>query len=203
MELNENGKRKVMWERNKMAVESSSWVENGTNDSVLVAEGFGPLISLAHPLMGSTKNILGPCGFVDGECSKSSQANCGLNTLVGLDPPKQTAQAHFEAGKSSISGIKGLKPSIQNDIFTPSSGRTELTATKEFASSMVSANKAEELAMSTKVQHSPTPFTQPPSVPTGASEVAQASHVPLSAISAPSELRLVPVVSSATIPKLG
>uniref|UniRef100_A0A7N2L8J2 Uncharacterized protein n=1 Tax=Quercus lobata TaxID=97700 RepID=A0A7N2L8J2_QUELO len=69
VELNENGKRKVMWEHNKVADKSASWVAKGNKDSILVAEGLGPYISQAHPL--------GLCRFEDGECSKSSQANCG------------------------------------------------------------------------------------------------------------------------------
>ena len=69
VELNENGKRKVMWEHNKVVDKSASWVAKGNKDSILVAEGLGPYISQAHPL--------GLCGFEDWECSKSSQANCG------------------------------------------------------------------------------------------------------------------------------
>ena len=207
VELNENGKRKVMWEHNKGADKSASWVAKGNKDSVLVAEGLGPYISQAHPLMGSTKSILGPCGFEVGECSKSSQANCGPNTIVGLGPYKQTAQdllgnKNFKASESSIRGINALEPSIQNGISIQSSGRSELTATKELESSMVSANTTEQPAMSPKVQHSPTPLTQPPTVLTGALVVAQASHIPLLTINAPSGSRLVPVVSSAMISEL-
>ena len=72
VELNENGKKKVMWERNKVADKSVSWEAKRNKDYVLVVEGLGLYISLAQPL--------GLCGFEDGECSKSSQANCGLSS---------------------------------------------------------------------------------------------------------------------------
>ena len=106
---------------------------------------------------------------------------------------------NFKAGESSFSGPNALEPSYQNGISILSSGRSELTTTKELESSMVSPNTSEQFAMSPKVQHSPTPLTQPPTMPTGASMVAQASHAPLSVISAPSGSRLVLVVSSTTI----
>ena len=82
---------------------------------------------------------------------------------------------------------------------------------------MFSPKTSEQLAMSPKVtldtisslaatevvgesgQHSPAQLAQPPTAPTGPTVVAQASHEPLSVISAPSGSRLVPVVSSATI----
>ena len=60
VELNENGKRKVMWERNKVADKSVSWEAKRNKDYVLVVEGLGLYISQAQPL--------GPCGFEDGEC---------------------------------------------------------------------------------------------------------------------------------------
>ena len=50
-------------------------------------------------------------------------------------------------------------------------------------------------------QHSPPRLVQPPTVPTGPAVVAQASHEPLSGISASSGSRLVLVVSLATISK--
>lgn len=115
---------------------------------------------------------------------------------LGLSSP-----LNCEASESSISGLNVLEPSIQNGFSSLSSDKSELNAMKELESSMVSANIAEQYMKSLKVQHSPTPLTQPPTVSTRASVVAQASHIPLSMISALSGSRLVSVVSSTTISK--
>ena len=58
---------------------------------------------------------------------------------------------NFKAGESSFSGPNALELSYQIEFFILSSGRSELTATKELESTMVLPSTSEQLATSPKV----------------------------------------------------
>ena len=178
--VNEFGKRRASWDGVKGGKQVGKWVASNNAHNTIV--GLGPPKQKAQALLGSKKPIL------------------------GLD---LSSSLNFKAGKSSFSGLNALEPSYQNGISIPSSSRSELTATKELESSMVSPTTSEQLAMLPEVildtisslavtevagdgdQHSPPQLVQPPTVPIGPAVVAQAFHKPLSAISAPSGSRLV------------
>ena len=94
-----------------MANKSTSWVARGNKDFVLVAKGLGLYISQAHPLMGNTKSMLGLCGFEDGECSKSSQVNCGPSSKSNNIPlPLCPCSSSIE--KNGVSFVLHLESSV-------------------------------------------------------------------------------------------
>ena len=70
----------------------------------------GPSKQKAQALLGNKKPILG----------------------LGLSSP-----LNFEAGESSFNGPNALELSYQIEFFIPSSGKSELIATKELESTMV------------------------------------------------------------------
>ena len=91
-----------------------------------------------------------------------------------------------------------MELSYQIEFFIPSSGRSELTATKELESTMVFPSTSEQFVTSPKVtldiifplvtmkvagkggQHSPTRLVQLPTTSIGLAVVAQVSHKPIS-----------------------
>ena len=104
---------------------------------------------------------------------------------LGLSSPR-----NFGAGESSFTGQKDLESSYLNGCSMPSSGKNELTATKEFECSRVSPITLEQHVMLSKGsssltvmvvagkggQHSLISIAQPPIALTSPVAVAQASH---------------------------
>ena len=143
--------------------------------------GLGPSKLNAHVLMENKEPSLG----------------------LGLSSPR-----NFEAGESSFSELKDLESSYLTG-FMQSSGRTELTATKEPESATVTPIASEQPVMSPKGSSSLTvtvvadkggqhSSAQPPTVPKGPTVVAQAYQEQVSSTGASCESGLVPKVSPAT-----
>ena len=161
MYVNEYGKRWVSWDGVKGWKQADKWVI--TNNAHNTKVGIGPSKRNAQVCLENKEPILG----------------------LGLSSPR-----NFEAHKNSFSGPKALESSYLNGFIMLSSGRSELTATKDFESSMITPITSEQPAMLPKVsssltamvvaskggQHSPIRIAQPPTAPTGSAVVAQASH---------------------------
>ena len=135
--------------------------------------GLGPCNQKTHITLGETVGLL-----------RTKTSNLGL----GWSCP-----CNLETGESSFSGPSVLETSNHNCFSIPSSGRSELIATKNLESSMVLPTTTVQLAVSPKgtlATISPLVVTevvgegdwpslnqlaQPPFVPTGPAMVAQAS----------------------------
>ena len=87
MEVNENGKRLVSWDRFMWGERAVNWVSRERNIEQLDLVGMGQEPSEAHlPLMGNFKSPSGPtfsspCVFEAGDCSKTNQDKPSLVLL--------------------------------------------------------------------------------------------------------------------------
>ena len=135
--VNEYGKRRVSWDAVKGGQQAGKWVTRNIAYNTKV--GLGPSKKNAQALLGNKEPILG----------------------LGLLSP-----SNFEAGESSFSGLRALESSYQNGFTMPSSGRSDLVATKDFMCSMVKPTTSEQPAMSPKVSVvTPTTSEQPVTSP--------------------------------------
>ena len=131
--MNEYGKRRVSWDVVKGGQQAGKWVTSNIAYNTKV--GLGPSKKNAQASLGNKEPILGP----------------GL-----LSPPI------FEAGESSFSRPRALESSYQNGSTMPSSSRSELSAMKEFVSSMIKPTTSKQPMTSLKVSVvTPTTSEQP------------------------------------------
>nr|POE83592.1 hypothetical protein CFP56_06684 [Quercus suber] len=112
-----NGKRRVSWDGVKGGKQAGKWVARESIDAQIKSVGLGPCNQKTHTTLGKTMGLLG-----------TKTSNLGL----GWSSPR-----NLETGQSSLSGPSVLETSNQNCFSIPSSGRSELTTTKNLESSMV------------------------------------------------------------------
>ena len=131
VEVNENGKRRVSWDRFKCGECVVNWVSRERNTEQLGLVGMGQEPSEAHlPLMGTFKSPSGPtfsspCVFEAGDCSKTNQDKPSLVLLCPFvcDGVKTSSSTDPSSEKS------GSSPTMQpacSVVLPPPVGRLEM-----------------------------------------------------------------------------